>query len=240
MAIFFCSRCGVALTRELTELPAVPEFKVRDGDRDKKTRLAPSTVPAGHYAVETEPWGAPYIPHDPALPVPARPRFPTMLINGSPAISAGAVNTFVVHPDDVPGLRPLPDLPNDHGCCGPSGTGGLNRSCPCGAPVAALTADCLGPHELHLDPVRTYAFDQRTGSGLPYGMSARRTGKRRSRSRRHRNLRVRLVRLRWWERVIKRNSRSHHDRVVPPVPHRTSRAGPHCPPGLGTRVPPSR
>ncbi|MFE3598388.1 hypothetical protein [Streptomyces sp. NPDC059142] len=37
---------------------------------------------------------------------------------------------------------------------------GLNRACPCGAPVATLAADCFGPFELHLDPVRTYAFSQ--------------------------------------------------------------------------------
>ncbi|WP_175607609.1 hypothetical protein [Peterkaempfera bronchialis] len=35
---------------------------------------------------------------------------------------------------------------------------GLNRACPCGAPVATLAADCFGPYEPHLDPVRTYAF----------------------------------------------------------------------------------
>ncbi|MET9177023.1 hypothetical protein ABZX88_02195 [Kitasatospora aureofaciens] len=31
---------------------------------------------------------------------------------------------------------------------------------PCGAPVATLAADCSGPFELHLDPVRTYVFSQ--------------------------------------------------------------------------------
>ena len=29
-----------------------------------------------------------------------------------------------------------------------------------GAPVATLAADCFGPYELHLDPVRTFAFSQ--------------------------------------------------------------------------------
>ncbi|AEM82287.1 hypothetical protein Strvi_2568 [Streptomyces violaceusniger Tu 4113] len=49
---------------------------------------------------------------------------------------------------------------NSNGCCGPTGDEGLNRACPCGAPVATLAADCFGPHELHLDPVRTYAFSE--------------------------------------------------------------------------------
>lgn len=31
-------------------------------------------------------------------------------------------------------------------------------ACRCGTRVATLTADCMGPHELHLDPLRTYAF----------------------------------------------------------------------------------
>lgn len=57
-------------------------------------------------------------------------------------------------------LQPLPNWENSSGCCGPTGDEGLNRACPCGAPVATLAADCFGPHELHLDPVRTYAFSQ--------------------------------------------------------------------------------
>lgn len=31
-------------------------------------------------------------------------------------------------------------------------------ACACGTLAATLAADCLGPHELHLDPVRTYAY----------------------------------------------------------------------------------
>jgi len=48
----------------------------------------------------------------------------------------------------------------ESGCCGPTGTDGLNRACACGARVATLAADCFGPYELHLDPVRVYPFDQ--------------------------------------------------------------------------------
>ncbi len=83
-----------------------------------------------------------------------------MVIDGMFMTSAGMTNSVVVHPDDVPDLQPLPDRTRSVGCCGPSGEYGLNRACPCGAPVATLTADCMGPYELHLDPVRVYAFDQ--------------------------------------------------------------------------------
>ncbi|MFF0627184.1 hypothetical protein [Streptomyces sp. NPDC004296] len=67
---------------------------------------------------------------------------------------------MLVHPDAAAGLQPLPNWENSNGCCGPTGDEGLNRACPCGAPVATLAADCFGPYELHLDPVRTYAFSQ--------------------------------------------------------------------------------
>ncbi|GAA0240520.1 hypothetical protein GCM10009539_27280 [Cryptosporangium japonicum] len=66
---------------------------------------------------------------------------------------------MVVHPNDVAGLRPLPDYANTSGCCGPRGTEGPNRACLCGTPVATLAADCFGPHEVHLDPVRVHASD---------------------------------------------------------------------------------
>ncbi|GAA5202121.1 hypothetical protein GCM10023322_83350 [Rugosimonospora acidiphila] len=63
--------------------------------------------------------------------------------------------------DDAAGLHPLANWENSSGCCGPTGDEGLNRACcTCGAPVATFAADCFGPFELHLDPVRTYAFSQ--------------------------------------------------------------------------------
>ncbi|WP_407287752.1 hypothetical protein [Streptomyces sp. BP-8] len=73
--------------------------------------------------------------------------------------SAGPRNTVVVHPDDMPDLRLVNEGGPLWGCCGPLGTGGRNMACGCGALVATLAADCIGPHEPHLDPLRTYAFD---------------------------------------------------------------------------------
>ncbi|WP_243869943.1 hypothetical protein [Streptomyces liangshanensis] len=31
-------------------------------------------------------------------------------------------------------------------------------ACGCGTLVATLVADCMGPYELHLDPVRVYLY----------------------------------------------------------------------------------
>lgn len=158
VTVFLCAKCGTELTPRLTALPAVPEMP--EG-RDEKTRRAPATVPRGHYAVEPEPWGAPYVAQeDQENPVPCQPRAFMKVGDGGFVISAGTRNTVVVHPDDAPGLQPLPDWANSNGCCGPTGTDGLNRACACGARVATLAADCFGPYELHLDPARVYPFDQ--------------------------------------------------------------------------------
>jgi hypothetical protein len=75
-------------------------------------------------------------------------------------ISAGTRDTIVIHPDDGLGLQPLPDWENSYGCCGPTGNQGLNRACLCGVPVTTLAADCFGPYELHLDPVRTFKWPE--------------------------------------------------------------------------------
>lgn len=159
MTVFYCSKCGTTLTPDLTALPAVPAVPGLEDARPKGARQAPPTVPQGCYAVETEPWGAPFVvQEDQENPVPSQPRGTLMATEEGFVASTGVRNTVVIHPDDAPALQPLPDWENSTGCCGPNGTEGLNRACPCGARVATLAADCFGPYELHLDPVRTYAF----------------------------------------------------------------------------------
>jgi hypothetical protein len=160
MTVFLCSKCGIELTPEVAALPAVPDRSYDDSDRDKETRRAPSTVPRGHYAIEPEPWGAPYVPHpDQENGGAAQPRGPWMSREGVLMVSTGSRDNVVIHPEDAVGLQPLPNWENGVGCCGPSGDCGLNRACPCGARVATLAADCFGPYELQLDPLRVYAFD---------------------------------------------------------------------------------
>lgn len=160
MTVFYCSKCGAQLTRDLRKLPEVPDARVDWPDRDAKTRLAPSTVPRGYYAVDPEPWGAPFsrpsardtrsgVRGNRALLMPSE-------LDGM--VSAGPRNSVIVHPTEVPSLRLTGALGVHRGCCGPLGTGGRNMACACGTLIATLAADCLGPHELHLDPVRVYAY----------------------------------------------------------------------------------
>jgi hypothetical protein len=73
-------------------------------------------------------------------------------------VPTGPRNSVIVHPDDVPSLQQIAASGMHWGCCGPLGTGGRNMACACGTLVATLAADCLGPHELHLDPIRVYAY----------------------------------------------------------------------------------
>ncbi len=77
----------------------------------------------------------------------------------TPTVSAGPRDTIVVHPDDAPALEPFVEGRNHQGCCGPTGTHGPNLTCPCGSRLATLAADCLGPCELRLDPVRVHAWN---------------------------------------------------------------------------------
>ncbi|MFD4763754.1 hypothetical protein ACFWOJ_34430 [Streptomyces sp. NPDC058439] len=152
------------LTLDLQELPGVPDVSVHDRDRHGKTRLAPSTVPRGSYAIDPETWGA--------LFEAAGTR--TMTVYGNRAllmppgmtgmVPAGPRNSVIVHPEDVPSLQLIGPLGIHHGCCGPLGTGGRNMTCVCGALVATLVADCMDPHELHLDPLRAYAFTPDTST----------------------------------------------------------------------------
>ncbi|MFG2911102.1 hypothetical protein ACGF13_39400 [Kitasatospora sp. NPDC048286] len=159
MTVFYCSKCGATLTPDLTALPAVPTVPGIEDARPEGAQQAPPTVPRVCYAIETEPWGAPFVvQEDQENPAPSQPRGILMATEEGFVASAGGRDTIVVHPDDAPALRPLPNGENSSGCCGPNGTEGLNRACPCGARVATLAADCFGPYELHLDPVRTYAF----------------------------------------------------------------------------------
>ncbi|MEV0897928.1 hypothetical protein [Actinoplanes sp. NPDC049802] len=158
MTIFLCAKCSTELTGDLVALPAVPEVDV---DPEREDGRAPSTVPRGHYAVEPEPWGAPYVTqHDDEDFQPCQPRGSCVLVTDGFLISAGTRNNVIIHPDDAPLLQDSPDYKTLTGCHGPDGRHRRNQVCPCGAAVATLTADCTGPHELHLDPIRTYPLDE--------------------------------------------------------------------------------
>lgn len=158
MTVFYCAKCSAELTPELKELQSVPDASVEDRDRHSKTRLAPSTVPRGSYAIDPEPWGAPFVVTDIQSVVTGGNRALPMPPDLTGTVSAGPRDSVIVHPEDVPGLRLTGCLGIHQGCCGPLGTGGRNMTCVCGALLATLAADCMGPHELHLDPLRVYAW----------------------------------------------------------------------------------
>ncbi|MFG3491531.1 hypothetical protein [Streptomyces sp. NPDC047972] len=162
MTVFLCAKCGTALTPDLRRLPDVPDVSTHEKDRGGN-RLAPSTVPRGCYAVDPEPWGAPFTTAEAGATAVRAGRALLMPPDLTGTVPAGPRDSVIVHPEDVPTLRLSGSLGVHHGCCGPLGTGGRNMSCACGARVATLAADCMGPYELHLDPLRTYGL----AAGVP-------------------------------------------------------------------------
>ncbi|GAB1693489.1 hypothetical protein [Krasilnikovia sp. M28-CT-15] len=159
MTVFLCAKCSTELTPNLIRLHYVPEVADDFGRTRRGQHLAASTIPQGNYAIEPEPWGAPFVHSPDGNPVPCQPRGLPCGSRDGYLISAGPRNTVVIHPDDAPLLQPLPGFKNSNGCCGPDGMQGPNRACPCGTALATLAADCEGPYELHLDPVRVFPLD---------------------------------------------------------------------------------
>lgn len=131
---------------------------MHDKERDRRTRLSPLTVPRGRYAIGTEPWGGPFAAPDPMQPSASGSRTLLMPPDMTGMVSAGPGNSVTVHPDDMSTLQLIEAADIHWGCCGPLGTGGRDMACACGTLVATLAADCLGLHELHLDPMRVYVY----------------------------------------------------------------------------------
>lgn len=158
VTVFYCAKCGCELTGDLVVLPAVPDVDDPDDGRDKKSGRARSTVPRGCCAIDPDPWGAPFVPVEAPRRQVRNSGRELMRPYGWETVSAGRRDSVVVHPEDVlPRLTPFTRGANWAGCCGPSGANGPNLACACGSRLATWAADCMGPHELHLDPVRVYA-----------------------------------------------------------------------------------
>ncbi|WP_046494128.1 hypothetical protein [Streptomyces odonnellii] len=166
MTVFYCSKCGTALTGDLVALPAVPDIDDPDNGRDKKTGLARSAVPCGHYAIDPDPWGAPFVPAAPPHRHTRRSGRELLRPDSWTTVSAGQRDSVIVHPEDVlPRLTAFTRGNNWTGCCGSTGAHGPNLARACGSRLATWAADCLGPNELHLDPVRIYAWHQGGSAG---------------------------------------------------------------------------
>lgn len=52
---------------------------------------------------------------------------------------------YAVHPEALFGVGKHTDRERWIGCCGPSGTGGPNRVCPCGRAIGTERSDCMWP-----------------------------------------------------------------------------------------------
>ncbi|MEU8674212.1 hypothetical protein [Streptomyces sp. NPDC048560] len=110
---------------------------------------SPATVPSGCYAIETEPYGAPFVVAD--EPGPVMPRHGQRSdARRRPLVSQGPRGNIVINPDDARGLE---TRHASAACCGATPNGGLNQLCTaCGTLVATLCSDCCLPYELHLPP----------------------------------------------------------------------------------------
>ncbi|GAA3024453.1 hypothetical protein GCM10020229_39660 [Kitasatospora albolonga] len=145
-AVFVCATCGVPLTGPLTRLPEVPEAPYYEWWEADQPGPSPPTVPSGHYAIETEPYGGPLVVAE--APGPAMPRRGSISdVEGNYLISQGPRGNIVINPDNARGL----ELRHaSAACCGATPDGGMNQVCACGTLVATLCSDCCLPYELHL------------------------------------------------------------------------------------------
>jgi len=136
--VFCCAACNAPLTKPLVEAPLNMDAKApyESENRDWEARQ-----PLGTYAIDPEPFGPPYVP------VPGRIGYRNVHVPGGPR------GTFVIAPSDALAMDPVPDPSRRSGCCGPSGSDGLNLRCAlCGAEVATECADCWTYQEIVLDP----------------------------------------------------------------------------------------
>jgi hypothetical protein len=171
--IFRCASCAAELTSPMREvsLPAQPPAS------DVEQGEFPPLMPLDAFAVDAEPFGAPYTP-------------PIRALDGTGILTSGGPRgSIVLHPANVRGLRwrqaadplasralglqvsldsfaavkPHPDNRRVQGCCGPSGTQGPNLVCgTCDVEIATICDDCgtwpfvrLQPEVITKQPVRT-------------------------------------------------------------------------------------
>ncbi|MFE0463000.1 hypothetical protein ACFW1A_27470, partial [Kitasatospora sp. NPDC058965] len=151
--MFVCATCGAPVTGPVTRLPAVPEAPYYAWWDADVPGPSPATVPSGHYAIETEPYGAPLVATD--IHGPVMPRHGSHYnADGKPLMSLGPRGNIVVNPDDARGLS-LRHV--SAACCGATPYGGMNQLCVCGTLVATLSSDCCLPYELHLSATQVHA-----------------------------------------------------------------------------------
>jgi hypothetical protein len=81
---------------------------------------------------------------------------PLLLADWPEPEASGFVPQYWINPEDVSRtVRNTKNKTRLSGCCGPSGTDGLNQICRCGAEVGTLQNDCWTPHVFIPDPGHT-------------------------------------------------------------------------------------
>lgn len=152
--MFVCVECGNPLTDDVVALPEMPQRQHRN-DRDHQ---APATVPRGRYAIDPEPFGAPFVPSSEDAPC-YRGGTLYMYDDDNPDVclkSDGPRDTYVLHPQDAD----LVSICHRGSCHGMSNfPEGWNKACPCGAVVGDEISECYTHYELHLDPAKVRRRD---------------------------------------------------------------------------------
>ncbi|QGQ18008.1 hypothetical protein GC089_00420 [Cellulomonas sp. JZ18] len=133
MTHLLCRACGARLTGELRP--------VTDADRAAAPPVRPEepapSVPVGTFAVDPEPFGAPYVPGP-----------------GGHRVPGGPAGCVVLHPAESLAVRRHHDGYRLAGCCARDGMQGPNLLCDaCGAEVGTLRDDCwVAESGVWLDP----------------------------------------------------------------------------------------
>ncbi|MFJ8747501.1 hypothetical protein ACIRL2_50265 [Embleya sp. NPDC127516] len=153
MFVFVCAGCGSELTIPLSpvELPAHAHQKYGNAIQ------LPVLMESGTFAVEPEPWGAPWRRWEDIDPDEAAARGIHAPLH---ALSDGAPGTVIIAPGDTRGTVLVPHAAGGH-CCGLDWGDGPNMACEaCGLPVASRIDDCslwqavwLAPDAVHRLPV---------------------------------------------------------------------------------------
>ncbi|MBL3671498.1 hypothetical protein JL475_37595 [Streptomyces sp. M2CJ-2] len=153
MFVFVCAGCGARLTIPLSRVALPVHAHQRYGNGIQ----LPVLMESGTFAVEPEPWGAPWRRWEEIDPDEATARGIHAPLY---ALSDGAPGTIVVAPGDIRGTVLVPEEGSGY-CCGLDWGDGPNLACEaCGLPVASRIDDCslwqavwLAPDAVHRLPV---------------------------------------------------------------------------------------
>ncbi|MET8978431.1 hypothetical protein ABZX85_22725 [Streptomyces sp. NPDC004539] len=144
MDVFVCEGCGAELTGPVEEGVLPVHARQRVGHD-----LLPALMDPGTYAVDPEPFGAPWRPWAELGPEEAAERG---VFAPVPALSDGPVGTVVLAPGDVRGTVLIPDRCDGY-CLGVDGRDGPNLACEtCGRAVATRIDDCALWQAVRLAP----------------------------------------------------------------------------------------